>query len=241
MTWKWGKVKAKHLWPALGIALLVTGIALLFASIKGLRGGEAATPPGPSPTSVLVYISTVTPTQSSPTPVPTPVNSSPPARLLIPSIDVDGPVITLGLSPDGIPQVPDRTNAQRPGWVVAWYDFSAVPGSGGNAVFSGHVTWDRAPAIFWSLGTLSLGDTIKVVTRDGKELIYKVINNFLVDANDPEAVKVMSPTKEDIITIITCGGTFLPNPSDPYGGSYTHRVVVRAALERVNPTASAHQ
>jgi hypothetical protein len=40
-------------------------------------------------------------------------------------------------------------------WDVAWYDFSARPGAGSNAVFSGHVDYhDVGPAVFWNLRDL---------------------------------------------------------------------------------------
>jgi len=41
----------------------------------------------------------------------------------------------------------------------------------------------------------------------------------------------MGPTPNDVITLITCGGTWVPDRSMPLGGNYTHRLVVRA--ERV--------
>jgi len=228
-------------WAAAGL-LAAAGLALVALSLTGRTGSKAATPQAPRPP--LAYVATVTPevtAQPSPTPTPVKVNETPPTRMRIPSIGVDAPVIVLGMDRNGVPLVPDWTNAKRPGWVVAWYDFSALPGQGSNAVFAGHVTWDKAPAVFWSLSQLAPGDTISVLTQEGKELIYRVVDNFTVDPNDPEAVKVMGPTKEDTITIITCGGTFIPNSNDPYGGEYTDRVVVRATLLSVQAASSASQ
>jgi sortase (surface protein transpeptidase) len=47
----------------------------------------------------------------------------------------------------------------------------------------------------------------------------------------------MSPTASDVITLITCGGSWERNPREPNGGNYTHRIVVRAELAR--PVAAA--
>ncbi len=44
-------------------------------------------------------------------------------------------------------------------------------------------------------------------------------------------IKVMDPTSKDVITLITCGGTWRRDYSNPNGGNYSHRVIVRA--ERV--------
>jgi sortase (surface protein transpeptidase) len=41
----------------------------------------------------------------------------------------------------------------------------------------------------------------------------------------------MAPIQKDVITLVTCGGGWEPNPTEENGGNYTHRIVVRA--ERV--------
>src|SRR3990172_5851404 len=46
----------------------------------------------------------------------------------------------------------------------------------------------------------------------------------------------VDPTSKDVLTLITCGGTWLRDYSNPNGGNYSHRVVVRA--ERVSGLAS---
>ncbi|HSP54611.1 MAG TPA: hypothetical protein VLS25_03400, partial [Dehalococcoidia bacterium] len=44
----------------------------------------------------------------------------------------------------------------------------------------------------------------------------------------PNVVKVMNPLDRDVITVITCGGAWIRNGSEPNGGNYSHRVIVRA-------------
>jgi hypothetical protein len=40
----------------------------------------------------------------------------------------------------------------------------------------------------------------------------------------------MGTTPSDMITLITCGGVFVRQAGNPYGGDYTHRQFVRAEL-----------
>jgi sortase (surface protein transpeptidase) len=96
--------------------------------------------------------------------------------------------------------------------------------------------------VFYRLNQLEEGDTVKLVGDDGTELVYGLTRDpFLVDPFDPESLRVMAGTDEDVITLITCGGTWLPDPSDRVaGGDYSNRLVVRAALQEVHEAAVAH-
>ena len=152
-----------------------------------------------------------------------------PTRMVIEKMKVDAPIITLGLEPSGLPDVPNGPD------VVAWYDFSAKPGQGSNAVFSGHVDWtvngQPVTAVFWGLRELEEGDLVKLLLEDGGELQYRVTENATIKYDNLDGVKVMDETPNDVITLISCGGIWAADRSNPLGGNYTHRVVVRA--ERV--------
>jgi LPXTG-site transpeptidase (sortase) family protein len=168
----------------------------------------------------------------SPTPVPVVPEVPPPLgdrpfRIVIDRIGVDAGVFTYGMDENRVPQVP--LNAED----VAWYDFSARPGTGSNAVFAGHVTWNGR-AVFFHLDELAAGDRIRLVGEDGTELSYNVTEVFLVDAGDASALALMGPTEADIMTIVTCGGTFYSTGDPVFGGDYTDRLIVRAALSGVN-------
>jgi LPXTG-site transpeptidase (sortase) family protein len=154
-----------------------------------------------------------------------------PLRMIIESIDVNAPVVTMGLEDGGIPEVP--LNGQD----VAWYDFSSMPGAGSNAVFAGHVNWAGAPGVGARWEELEVGDTIQLISEDGREYTYEVFTNFPVDPFDPESLKVMSPTDTDTVTLITCGGSWLPDPSERFGGNYSDRTIVQAKL--IQPTLMA--
>jgi LPXTG-site transpeptidase (sortase) family protein len=149
-----------------------------------------------------------------------------PVRIIIEKIGMDAPIITLGIDANRRPEVPYDP------YVVAWYNFSAKPGQGSNAVFAGHVDWtvngQPVTGVFWGLRELEEGDVVKFVLEDGSELQYHVTLNFALEGNDTDGVEVMYPTPNDVVTLISCGGTWIPDSSSPLGGDYTHRVVVRA-------------
>jgi LPXTG-site transpeptidase (sortase) family protein len=163
-----------------------------------------------------------------------PPSGPPPVHIRIPEIGVDANVVQMGLGADRFPEVPDS------GSDVAWYTFSAPPGAGSNAVFSGHVDWiyrDLAQqGVFYRLRELDIGDAISVDLDDGSTKQYRVTGNVAVDYNDPNVLEVMGPTEVDVLTLITCGGSWVRDAS-AFGGNYSHRVIVRA--EKVSGLASA--
>ena len=154
--------------------------------------------------------------------------------MVIDKLGVNAQVQTFGLDAQAVPEVPTGTNAAQ---IIAWYNFSAQPGTGSNAVFAGHVTW-FGPAVFYSLTSLANGDVIKLVGNDGEEIVYEVNDIFQVDATDPDSLRVMSATDEDMITIITCDGVYTDTNDPIFGGEYSHRLVVRAARTDIAAVAA---
>ncbi|MCJ7510957.1 MAG: class F sortase [Dehalococcoidia bacterium] len=211
--------------------LLLASMVLLGAGLAGLlmtgESGATTTNIGDIP----IYSGLNSPTT---TPLPTPPpNNSPMARMIIEKIDVDAPIIAIGMDANNVPQVPGGP------YDVGWYDWSSKPGWGGNAVFSGHVDWtvNGQPVIgvFYYLRDLGLDDVIKIVLEDGTEYRYKVTGNQAIEADDPRALQWMGPTPMDAATLITCGGTWIRDPNDPLGGHYTMRQVARAELIQEKP------
>lgn len=170
------------------------------------------------------------PVTGAPSPTPAPTSASTPTppfanqsfRIAIDRIGVDAPVVSEGLDDQQVPLVP--LNAYE----VAWYDFTAQPGTPGNAVFAGHKTW-AGEAVFHDLDQLQTGDTVRLRGEtDGVELVYRVTDSFTVREDDPNAVQVMMPSLLDIVTMITCDGTRYYTGDPTYGHDYTERRVVRA-------------
>jgi LPXTG-site transpeptidase (sortase) family protein len=205
------------------VALVAVGV---FGLVKGQLDDDSSLPTG----DLRALLARTGYGEATPAATATPSSEVAAAtRMVIEKMGVDAPIITLGLNPDALPDAPDDP------YVVAWYNFSAKPGQGSNAVFSGHVDWtvngQPVTAVFWGLGELKEGDVVKILLEDGGELQYRVTDSVAIEHDNSDGVKVMYRTPDDVITLISCGGTWLRDPSMPLGGNYTHRVVVRA--ERV--------
>ena len=230
-----GMIHPKHLRQrfllGLGAALFAVGAVILSIGLIGYfdeREGGSATNVVSEPPSVqdLEHMPAVPydplPTVTEPEPTPEPVAA--PLRLVVESLGVDGPVVEMGLDDQGIPQVPFN------GQDVAWYNFSSPPGAGSNAVFAGHINWEGAAGVFGDLDELQPGDTVRLISGDGREYAYEVFANFAVDPYEDDSLKVMDPTPTDTVTLITCGGSWIPDASEQFGGSYTNRIIVQARL-----------
>ncbi len=142
-----------------------------------------------------------------------------PARLTIPSIDVDAGFEFVALAADGAMDVPkDPFN-------VAWYRLGPRPGERGNAVVAGHVDWGGKIAVFWRLRDLQPGNEIQVTTADDKHLTFVVRSVRWYNADKAPVSEVFSQTDATELTLITCGGDF-----DRSTRQYLSRLVVRAVL-----------
>ncbi|MBI2760347.1 MAG: class F sortase [Chloroflexi bacterium] len=166
------------------------------------------------------------PTQSDPSavnPVATPEFPAPSedaalARLVIPSAKVNAPLQVKGVNARNEMENPDGKDN------VAWYNFTAKPGFGSNAVFSGHVDWYTGEqAVFWYLRNLKAGDEVMLKLSDGTELKYRVTRNEVYSVLDAPVAEIIGPTSKDTVTLITCEGTF-----DRASQEYDKRRMVRA-------------
>ncbi len=203
------------------IALLAAGV-LFVLQLTGAVGDEGYSGPG---TSIDIGdISSVLTPAPTPTAELPPPSEAPIEMISIPRFDIEAPIVTLGVDGQGVMETPDSPT------VVAWYDFSGRPGfapeesNGGNAVFSGHVDYyDYGPAVFWNLKDLELDDEIEVRLADGTVYRYGVTSRNQYNAATAPIQEIVGDTPNEVITLITCGGTF-----DPSIGEYDDRVIVRA-------------
>jgi LPXTG-site transpeptidase (sortase) family protein len=196
----------------LGIGLAGLLILVAVAVFIGLRAGSEK---DGSDRSVVATASPV-PAVADATP-----SGAPPARIVIPRIGVDAPITTKGMGANGGMEPPDGPED------VAWYGFTARPGSGSNAVFSAHVDYHGyGPAVFADLKKLEKGDLVEVHTADGAVYRYEVTLSLSYPAETAPFEEIVGPTSREVITLITCTGSF-----DQAARQYSHRLVVRA--ERV--------
>ncbi len=220
----------------LGAASFFAGLALLGLGIYSLQGSSDSIA-GPAVVDVSSVLRTATPVPqtAAPTPPPVPPLGDLPFRMVIDKLGVDAPVSVYGLDANAVPEVPTGPDAKD---IVVWYNFSSQPGTGSNAVFAGHVTWNGR-AVFYELTSLAAGDLVKLRGADGTELAYKISSVFSVDPNNPDSLSVMRATDHDAITIITCDGTFVHTGDPVFGGEYSNRLVVRADLMSITHSGAA--
>jgi len=229
------KIVGRRALFVLGVVAFLSGLALLAVALFSSAGDDGSGAVRHSLVDLdgneidLGIPALATPPPAEP--APTPFGGSG-FQLAIDKLGVNAPVSTLGLDEELVPKVPQTATD------VAWYDFSARPGTGSNAVFAGHVTWN-GPAVFYHLDQLQVGDLIRLVGNDGAQLTYNVSAVFEVDPGDPDSLKVMWPTEGDVITLITCSGKFYETDDPVAGGDYTHRLVIRAHLIAVDQPAAA--
>ena len=150
-----------------------------------------------------------------------------PVSVEIPAIGVHSVLLRLGVKPDGTMQVPPL---QRRPNAAAWYKYSVTPGQIGTSVIEGHVDNDQGPAVFFRLGALRPGNTVRVRLADGITAIFRVTGVRQYLKSRFPAKTVYRPTHFAALRLITCGGAF-----DDATGQYLSSTVVFAALASARP------
>lgn len=147
--------------------------------------------------------------------------ASPPVSLDIPSIDVHSKrLVDLAYTPDGELEVP--TDFDLPGW----FSPGPSPGQFGPSVIAGHVDSKAGPAVFYRLGALKPGATVKVGRADGTTATFQVDTVERYPKDEFPTTKVYgNSTNRAELRLITCGGKF-----DDRTGHYVDNVVAYAHL-----------
>jgi len=227
--------------------VLVTAAGIMWAGQGRENDGVPAVvqptpfPTAPLPTATLAPTPTATPLPGAPPPValptlprptaiPTPVPAtSAPTRIVIPSINLDAPVVEVGW------RIVERDGQTTTEWEVADYAVgfhigSAYPGNVGNTVLSGH--HNIRGKVFRYLVNVNPGDLI-ILYADGRPYSYRVESKQILSekyASDEQRrrnAELIGYFPDERLTLVTCW---------PYT-SNTHRVVVIA--RPVPPPAEA--
>lgn len=140
-----------------------------------------------------------------------------PESIDIPSLDLDAPLMKLGMDKNGDVELPPFDKPKTAGWFTG----SAVPGDKGASVIVGHVDTKTAPAVFFKLRQVRKGEIVKVERSDGKTVEYKVDSIQQVHKDDFPAKRVYV---DDGLKLVTCGGKF-----DYAKGEYLDNIIVYAS------------
>ncbi len=114
---------------------------------------------------------------------------------------------------------------------IAWYPRFGRPGHrGGNTVFAAHINYvGYGNGPFAYLTSVVVGDALYVTMADNSVYTYTVDSVTVIPLADLNMDAVVFPGLDEHterITLISCGGTFVPNPGG--GGVYDSRVVLVA-------------
>lgn len=138
-------------------------------------------------------------------------------RLAIPAIKLDTQVAQGGIVEDAQGNPEWQT---LPFVAVHYGDLTSLIGAQGNAVIAGHVVTLAEGNVFRFLYQLDIDDQINVWDQHDHEHDFRVVDVKLVV---PEDTSVMAPTRDETLTLITCGGTF-----DPVKREFSDRLIVVA-------------
>ena len=176
-------------------------------SVISTRAPSAATSP-PSISATTSPSVTATPTSAGPSApgqqIGQFVGASAPTRIEIPSIGVTSSTfVDLGIAADGTITVPGTADE------VGFYTGGPTPGQLGPAVLAAHVDSTKGPGIFYRLGAVKAGDTVKIGRADGSTATFVVdkVASYPKDQFPTEEVYRGDFTQSEI-RLVTCGGTF---------------------------------
>jgi hypothetical protein len=205
--------KKRAPWGVMALVLL-TGLALVRNGSGVLHVG----PPQPASAAAPGTSGTLSPT-GTPDPLPYSVVS----RIRIPAIQVDAPVMPVGLDASGWVSAPPSEDPNLAGWFTG----GVSPGEKGTAVIVGHVDNREGPAVFYGLGSLRQGNRVEVRRLDGKTAVFETYGNEVFDKTHFPGERVYRSKGSPELRVITCGGGF----SEEHG--YAGNVVVFARLVEV--------
>ncbi|MEV0463341.1 class F sortase [Nocardia tengchongensis] len=201
--------KATRRRPLAAVAAVLAVTAALVSGCGSSGGTDAPSSTKVAPTTLAVK------TAAS-------ITRSTPVSFSIPSINVAGSLISVGLNADGSVQVP--ADYQQAGW----YQQGPAPGEQGSAVILGHVDSYKGPGVFFTLKKVKKDDMIDVTRADGKVAHFKVTDVRMYLKSEFPDQTVFGPRGGATLQVVTCGGDF-----DKNAKSYLSNVVVFSSLDSV--------
>ncbi|MEU8774024.1 class F sortase [Streptomyces sp. NPDC048606] len=152
-----------------------------------------------------------------------PLSAAMPARVDVPAMGVQAPVIARGLDAEGAIDPPPY---ELPG-TVGWWGAGPAPGAAGAALMVGHVDTKSKPAVFYGLSALRPGEKIRVSRADGTVAEFTVEDVRVHERAgfDPQAAYGPRVKGRAELRLVTCGGSY-----DKAAKRYSANVVVSAYL-----------
>lgn len=213
--------------------VLIASIVVAVLGLAGIGWGLAARTGPPSPPPDAAVSSNPVPSLGSgpaaprtsaaaPDPTGAPLPGSQPVSISIPAIKVSAPIRPVGLNRDGTLEVPPLRIPNLTGW----YKYGPTPGQVGPSVIVGHVdSAANGPSVFFYLGNLRPGDTVRVTRADSSVAVFTVLSVHEYPKTAFPTNDVYGPVDFPGLRLITCGGRF-----DASTGNYFDNIVAYARL-----------
>jgi hypothetical protein len=190
-------------WPghAVAVFLLVLGVALIVTSVRlwpsappdiGTIPPVTAAPPAPAG-----------PSAAGPAPSRTAAPFAP-ARVRVPRIGIDAPVVPVTVRPDGLLAVP--SDVRTVGW---WPAGAPAAAPSGTVVLAGHVDSARqGPGAFFAIRALEPGDRVILSSASGRTAAYTVAARRQYPKSALPSGQVFDQDTTPRLVLVTCGGSF---------------------------------
>ncbi|MGC9380562.1 class F sortase [Streptomyces sp. MH13] len=192
-------------WGVIALVLL-TGLALI-------RNGSGEFDAGPPQPASAAASNTRVAGENSAAADIAPLPHAVPDRVSVPAIQVDAPVIPVGLDADGWIDAPPPEDPNLAGWFTG----AVSPGEKGTAVVVGHVDNQQGPAVFYGLGALEKGNKVEVHRQDGKTAVFEIYGIEVFEKDNFPGDRVYASKGSPELRVITCGGGF--SERDGYEGN----------------------
>jgi hypothetical protein len=207
----------RTLWVAAVVLAVAVAVGIPVAW-QATRPTTSAGVPPTAPRAAAAPAAAPTPSTvpSSAAPVRKP---EPPARLRIDGLDVDAPVVPVGVTDDGTMVIPEPVDR------VGWYRFGPAPGAAaGSVVLAGHVdSAEQGEGALFELRSVDVGERIDLVTKSGRVTSYRVTGKETIVKQRLPVERLFDRDGAPRLVLITCGGPF-----DEARSSYRDNLVVAA-------------
>lgn len=140
-----------------------------------------------------------------------------PRYIIIPKIDVNARVGSVGLTASGAIGTPSNV------YDTDWFNQSSKPGETGAMLIDGHISSWNANGVFYNLHQLQPGDVIEIQRGDGKMFTYKVSEVKIYDKNSVNMKSVLAPIDPSRpgLNLISCYGDVIKGTNE-----FNKRIVV---------------
>lgn len=144
-----------------------------------------------------------------------------PKTLTVPKINIQAAVEEVGVDSEGKMDVPKGV------YNVGWFNLGFKPGEKGSAVLAGHLdTVTGAPAVFYYLEQMAVGDQVIMTDENGKNLTFEVTRIVSYPFDRVPLEEIFGSSDKPRVNLITCVGTW-----DVGTRNYSERLVVYTELK----------